>query len=77
MNSMLTIEAIYEKGLLWPTKPLALLPGERVSLIVVRRPDPGRWDLERHSRGGRGEDLVLAEEGLAAWADVLDAEDRG
>ena len=39
---MRLIEARYEKGLLKPTEPLALLPGESVNLIVVRRADPKR-----------------------------------
>jgi hypothetical protein len=38
------IEARYEEGLLKPEKPLALAPGERVALIVLRHPDPRRWD---------------------------------
>lgn len=41
------IEARYEEGLLKPDTPLALTPGERVALIVVRHPDPKRWNLER------------------------------
>jgi hypothetical protein len=48
-----------------------------VALIVVRRPDPERWNLDRLAKGGAGEDLALAEQGLAEWADALDAEDRG
>jgi predicted DNA-binding antitoxin AbrB/MazE fold protein len=73
---MRTIEARYEDGLLKPETPLALKPGERVALIVVRHPDPERWNLDRLAHGGAGEDLSLAEEGLAEWADALDAEDR-
>lgn len=73
---MLTIEASFEKGLLRPTTPLKLRPGERVSLIVVRRPDPSRWNLDRLARSSTDEDLALAEEDLGAWADALDAEDR-
>jgi predicted DNA-binding antitoxin AbrB/MazE fold protein len=71
-----TIEARYEDGLLRPESPLALRPGERVALILVRRPDPERWNLDRLAKGGAGEDLALAEQGLAEWADALDAEDR-
>jgi hypothetical protein len=56
--------------------PLALTPGERVALIVVRHPDPRRWDLERLARSGGGEDRRLAEQGLTEWADALDEEDR-
>ena len=56
--------------------PLALTPGERVALIVVRHPDPRRWDLKRLAKSGAGEDRVLAEQGLAEWADALDREDH-
>jgi predicted DNA-binding antitoxin AbrB/MazE fold protein len=70
------VEACYEKGLLRPTEPLALRPGEWVTLIVVRRPDPSRWNLERLARTANEEDLALAEQGLANWAETLDREDR-
>ena len=69
------IEAHYEEGQLKPETPLALRPGERVALIVVRYPDPKRWDLERLAQGGAVEDRALAEQGLADWADALDRED--
>jgi predicted DNA-binding antitoxin AbrB/MazE fold protein len=72
---MRLIEARYEEGLLKSEEPLALTPGERVALIVVRHPDPRRWDLERLARSG-AEDRALAEEGLAQWADALDEEDH-
>lgn len=72
---MRTVEARYEEGLLRPTTPLALKPGERVRLIVVRRPEPGRWDLERIAGNTGGEDDALAEAGLASWVDALEAED--
>jgi predicted DNA-binding antitoxin AbrB/MazE fold protein len=73
---MRLIEARYEEGLLRPEAPLALKPGERVALIVVRHPDPKRWNLERLAKGAAGEDLALAKQGLADWADTLDEEDR-
>jgi predicted DNA-binding antitoxin AbrB/MazE fold protein len=73
---MRLIEAHYEEGLLKPETPLALRPGERVALIVVRHPDPERWNLERLAKGGAAEDRDLAEQGLAGWADELDHEDR-
>ena len=76
MKTMRVIEARYEEGLLKPETPLALTPGERVALIVVRHPDPRRWDLERLAKSGAGEDRGLAEQGLADWADALDREDR-
>lgn len=73
---MRLIEARYEDGLLRPENPLALTPGERVALILVRPPNPKRWDLERLAKTGESEDLELAEQGLAEWADALDREDR-
>lgn len=73
---MRLIEARYEQGLLKPTEPLALRPGESVSLIVVRHADPKRWDLNRFARTGTAEDSSLAEQGLAEWAATLDKEDR-
>lgn len=73
---MRIIEALYEKGLLKPTQPLSLRPGEWVNLIVVRRPDPQRWNLDRLAKSGTPEELALAEQGLADWAAELDEEDR-
>ena len=75
LKTMRFIEARYEEGLLKPETPLALTPGERVALIVVRHPDPRRWDLERLAKSGAGEDRGLAEQGLAEWADALDREE--
>lgn len=69
------LEARYEEGLLRPTSPLALKPGERVRLILVRHPEPSRWDLERLAGSSSAEDDALAETGLAEWADELDSED--
>jgi len=73
---MRRIEARYEEGLLRPETPLALRPGERVALILVRHSDPKRWDLKRLAESGGGEDRALAEQGLAEWADMLDKEDH-
>lgn len=72
---MRVIEACYEGGLLRPTEPLVLRPGEYVRLIVVRRPDPKRWNIQALATGGRDEDLSLAEQGLGDWAETLDRED--
>ncbi len=72
---MRPVEARYEGGLLKPETPLPLRPGERVALIVVRHADPKRWDLTRLARGGKDEDLALAEGGLSEWADTLYRED--
>jgi predicted DNA-binding antitoxin AbrB/MazE fold protein len=71
---MTAVEAEYEGGVLRPVKPLRLKPGERVRLIVLRRPDPTRWDLDRLARGN-AEDSELAAEGIQEWSDSLDRED--
>ena len=73
---MRIIEARYEEGLLKPETPLALTPGERVALIVVRHPDARRWNLQRLAKSGGREDQALAEQGLAEWANTLDREDH-
>lgn len=70
------IRAAFEDGVLRPTERLALRPGEKVRLIVQREPDPARWNLER-LRATASDDRELAEAGLDAWADALDALDRG
>lgn len=76
MKFMRLVEARYEKGLLKPTEPLALRPGERVNLIVVRRADPDRWNLDRLANSDATEELALAEQGLSDWAAKLDQEDN-
>jgi predicted DNA-binding antitoxin AbrB/MazE fold protein len=73
---MRVLEAEYEKGVLKPSTPLALRPGERVHLIVLRKPDPGRWDLARLAKSYAPEDAALTEQGLADWAVNLDREER-
>ncbi|MBE7484722.1 MAG: DUF104 domain-containing protein [Polyangiaceae bacterium] len=73
---MRTVEALYVDGLLKPDRPLPLQPGERVGVILVRRPDPARWDLRRIAAASGGEDEALAAAGLESWADALDAEDH-
>ena len=70
------IEAQYGDGVLRPTEGLGLRPGERVNLIVVRLPDPNRWDLTRLAKTANGDDLALAERGLAQWAADLDSTER-
>jgi predicted DNA-binding antitoxin AbrB/MazE fold protein len=70
------VQGQYEDGALRPTERLGLRPGEQVSLIVVRRPDPSRWDLARLANTASGEDAGLAEQGLAEWAGELDATER-
>ena len=73
---MRPIEAQYQDGILRPSEQLSLLPGERVNLIVVRRPDPSRWDLARLAMTSADEDLGLAEQGLAEWEVSLDSSEH-
>jgi predicted DNA-binding antitoxin AbrB/MazE fold protein len=70
------IEAEYEDGVLRLSKPLHLRQGERVEVIVKRRPDPSRWDLERLARSSRTEDEQLSRAGLDRWEHVLKDEDE-
>jgi predicted DNA-binding antitoxin AbrB/MazE fold protein len=72
---MRLVEACYENGFLKPTQPLKLRQGEKVAVVVLRHPDPTRWDMKRLAVGST-EDETLASTGLDAWADALDAEDR-
>ena len=69
------IEAEFNEGVLRPMRRLRLRPGERVGIVVVRRPDPSRWDLARLSRVIRDED-GLTEAGLAEWETTLSREDQ-
>ena len=73
---MRLVEARYEQGMLKPSEPLPLRSGESVNLIVVRRADPSRWDINRLTNSGNAEDLTLAEQGIDGWAAKLDEEDR-
>ena len=72
---MRAVEALYENGLLKPTRPLKLRQGEKVGLIVVRHPDAARWDLKRLAQSA-AEDEALAACGVDAWAGALEVEDR-
>ena len=76
LRCMEIIEAEFENGVLRPMRRLSLRPGERVGIVVVRRPDPARWDLDRLSKAATGDAKALAEEGLGDWAATLDREDR-
>ena len=73
---MRLVEAQYENGVLRPVERLGLRPGERVNLMVMRRPDPRRWDLARLSSHSNQEDVSLAEQGLSDWADSLESPER-
>jgi len=70
------VEAEYEKGMLKPSTPLPLRPGERVQLIVMRQPDPKRWDLPRLAQRPAADEADLTKQGLEGWTANLDAEDR-
>lgn len=71
---MRPVRARYENGALLPAKPLPLRAGDNVALIFVRESDPSRWLLDRLA-AHPGEDVALAEAGLAEWGDALDRED--
>jgi predicted DNA-binding antitoxin AbrB/MazE fold protein len=73
---MRPVEARYEEGVLKPAEPLPLRSGERVGVVVIRLPDPKRWDLARLAQASV-EDRDLSSAGLADWASRLDQEDRG
>ena len=73
---MRVVEAEYEKGLLRPSTPLALRPGERVRLIVFRKPDPSRWDFARFVNRSGADEAALTEQGLEDWVANLDEEDH-
>ena len=70
------MEAEYEKGMLKPSTPLALRPGERVQLIVMRQPDPKRWDLSHLAQNPAADEAALTEQGMEGWAANLEEEDR-
>lgn len=70
------MEAQYDDGVLRPAERLSLRPGERVNLIVVRLPDRSRWDLTKLAKAANGDDVALAEQGLAQWAADLDSTER-
>jgi predicted DNA-binding antitoxin AbrB/MazE fold protein len=73
---MRLIEAQYEDGVLRPVQRLSLRSGERVNLLVVRRPDPGRWDLARLAKTADQDELFLSEQGLDEWSSALEALER-
>ena len=75
VDEMDVIEAEFNDGVLRPMRRLPLRPGERVGIVVGRRPDPLRWDLARLSKVIRDED-TLTEEGLAEWETTLSREDQ-
>ena len=74
MRGMRAIEAEFENGLLKPIEPLPLRQGERVSLVVLRKADPKRWDLEKLALKTR-EDDEFARAGLDDWVKQLEVED--
>jgi predicted DNA-binding antitoxin AbrB/MazE fold protein len=72
---MEVIEAEFNDGVLRPMRHLSLRPGVRVGIVVVRRPDPSRWDLVRLSKVVPDEE-TLTEAGLGDWETALRREDR-
>ena len=72
---MEVIEAEFNDGVLRPMRHLSLRPGERVGIVVVRRPDPSRWDLVRLSKVVPDEESLTAA-GLGEWEIALRHEDR-
>ncbi len=72
---MKPIEAEYSDGVLKPSQRLDLRQGEHVSVIVLRHPDPARWDLNRLANTGEEEDLALADQGIDEWCEMLAEED--
>ena len=75
IDGVKALEAQYENGVLRLSDKLALRPGERVSIIVIRRMDQSRWDLARLARKS-DEETTLTEQGLVEWTRALDAEDQ-
>lgn len=73
---MAVIEAEFQDGILRPKRPLRLRSGEQVSLVVVRCPDPARWNIQRLESLNGSEEEELAEEGLDDWQAALEREDR-
>lgn len=73
---MKPVEASYQNGIFKPAKPLPLAEGEHVRLIVVRKSDPARWNLDKIANFA-SDDADLAAAGLDTWAKSLDAEDSG
>jgi predicted DNA-binding antitoxin AbrB/MazE fold protein len=69
------VEAEFSEGVLRPMRRLQLRQGERVGIVVVRRPDPLRWNLARLSKVIADEE-TLTEAGLAEWETTLSREDR-
>ena len=74
---MQIIEASFENGALHPLRQLPLREGETVGIVVVRRPDPARWNLDRFAKISTSEEESrLSEDGLDEWATALDDQDR-
>jgi predicted DNA-binding antitoxin AbrB/MazE fold protein len=74
---MRPVDARYEHGTLKLSQPLPLTPGEQVRVIIVRKPDPKRWNLEKLQSTDASEDSSLAEAGLSEWEHGLDSEGTG
>jgi predicted DNA-binding antitoxin AbrB/MazE fold protein len=68
MNQTLTVEAVYDNGVLRPTQPLPLAPQQRVTLKVQIPGAEGDWpvDVANIYKEIAAEDLRLAEAMLPA-----------
>ena len=73
---MKTFEMRYEDGVLKPSMPLPLSPGESVEVVLIGPTDPRLKNLQRFA-SEHGEDLdFLTRVGLVEWCATLDKEDR-
>jgi predicted DNA-binding antitoxin AbrB/MazE fold protein len=74
---MKTFAMRYEDGVLKPSKPLPLSPGESVEVVLIGPADPRLQNLQRFA-AEHGEDLdFLTRVGLDEWSAMLEREDRG
>jgi len=77
LEPMKTFEVRYEDGVLKPSGPLPLSPGESVEVVLIGPTDPKLRNLQRFA-AEHGEDLdFLTRVGLEEWSAMLDTEDRG
>ncbi|PYV19142.1 MAG: hypothetical protein DMG21_02575 [Acidobacteria bacterium] len=71
MTLMRMVEAQFEGGVLRPSRPLPLRPGERVHLNVVRQPDAKRWVMARLRKTHSADEADLTTQGLEDWSASL------
>jgi predicted DNA-binding antitoxin AbrB/MazE fold protein len=74
---MKTFAMRYEDGVLKPSNPLPLSPGENVEVVLIGPTDPRLKNLQRFA-ADHGEELdFLTSVGLEEWSAMLGKEDRG